>query len=372
MPGGGLESAASLLSGNVGLADASPSGGLAGYAVPAWLAGKSLNTWYQLSGSAGFGGVPSKFGGFNIAGSKIVYFTSEGHGSGYNNAVKVLDLGADSPAWATLMASSGLSEGDVFYYSDGKPAARHTYDSTFYLPDSNKLLSVGFRFGYPSAATGGMVDAFDLTLNRWDGVVAGSPGTSGSGYTTAPSGAYGAVMDEAGNIWTNSLGHKYSIVGNSWTTAPVTNTHIGRYPICLDTTRNQLFGLSYNNGEGAGTEGRRAGILTNGASATTGISFTSTDGALTAFDAQQGAYAAMTYIPPLDVFWQIAVGSVNVYVITPNDTATWDMSLLPATGTAPSGVGAEALVGKLKYIPSLGIVVFARDQSTDLYYRRVV
>jgi len=352
--------------------------GLPATDTPAWLvtADPAVNEIVAIAGTGGAGGAPlDAFSGVAAAATRLVSAGAGGHGSGLDNRVVDIDLADDAPGWGTLMAASVSGTNDVAYYPDGKPCSRHTYH--FIHPIAgNKVLLGGCRFTFNGALDLNAVDAFDLDVNEWDGVVAGSPGTSGSGWPDlTPSGYYLAAQDGDGNLWsflhTTGAAAKLTVATKTWSSpiaSPVSPSV--RYPWAWDSTRAMLFGLAVGDGEGSGTDVRavrQIGITQ------TAITFNSS-AAYTQFQADAGSYAGMAYDPVNDKFlWYSGQGSAagRIYVITPNSGTVWDMAILTTSGdTLPA---SSALVKKWHYMTlgSIGGIAIVPTAASDVHFLRL-
>ena len=345
-----------------------------GALTPAWLAGAAVGQWISISGTSGGGGAPiDAYGGLALAGTKLVSACNGGHASGLDNRVVSIDLAVDSPAWTTLMAASSSTTGDVAYYSDGKPASRHVYQSIHYLPTKNKILLSGFRFGYPSGDGFLNMDAFDLGTNTWDGVVPGSPGTSGSGYAPIQSAFFGSSVDGSGNVWSFWGQWKYTTATNTWAQQITTAATNGvRYPWAYDSLRDQMFGLCYGDGEGYGTPGVYAIKQAATGAVQTQITF-NTSAAYTQFQTDAPVYAGMDYDPNNDRFLfygDDGTTTGRIYIITPNSGSVWDMSIMTVTGT-PSACANSGPIGRWRYVPALKGFVLAATTASNLNFIRV-
>jgi len=354
--------------------------------LPAWRVNAPLNEFIEISGTSGAGGAAiDAFSGIAIVGTKIVIAAAGGHGSGLDNRVVSLDLSQNSPSWTTRMESSVSGTNDVAYYADGKPASRHTYHFIHTIP-GNKVLLGGCRFTFNGALDLNTVDAFDLDTDTWDGIVAGSPGTSGSGYTSlTPSGYYLAAQDGDGNLWsflhTTGATAKYTVATNTWSTpiaSPVSPSV--RYPWAWDSPRNQLFGLSCGDGEGSASDIRA--IKQNGTTQTA-ITFSAGSAAAVAeFESDAPQYAAMDYDAPNDrfLFYECYSDTKKMFAITPNAGTEWDMEILNIGGAvtptaAPGTKGAFNFAGvqnRFKYLPNYGGFILLSRSSANLYFLRTV
>jgi hypothetical protein len=125
--------------------------------LPAWRAGKTVGTWFEIANTTGMLGIvhPAEWNpidgwnGLGAGGTQWVCAACGGHGD-WQNQVHVVDLNVDQPRWTTVDPGSPQSAVTVgAYYADGKPTSRHTYQSTQVV--GNRV----FLFGvYATFATG--------------------------------------------------------------------------------------------------------------------------------------------------------------------------------------------------------------------------
>lgn len=332
--------------------------------VPAWLEGVAVNEWVEITGTTGAGGAAADaYSGFCVTpDGKVIFAAAGGHTDSSDNRVTSCDLSADAPSWALLEAASVSVTADVSHYADGKPNSRHTYQSIHYVPSMGRVFLTGARFTYSSATSFPNVDAYDVAGSAWD---------AASTYTDATAGNFGQVFDGSA-IWTQDL-RKYVPSTNTWTNPISSRASVTpRYPWAFDSSRNQLFGLCYRDGEGFSTVEVRASKVPIGGTTETAVTFNSS-AAYTAFQAATPEYAAMDYDADNDRFLFYdgrSAGGGVVYVITPNSGTTWDMSTLTTTGTGPGYSGGSGIVGKFKYIPLLGGFVALPTASSNLFFLR--
>jgi hypothetical protein len=149
--------------------------------LPAWRAGKTVGTWFEIANTTGMLGIvhPAEWNpidgwnGLGAGGTQWVCAACGGHGD-WQNQVHVVDLNVDQPRWTTVDPGSPQSAVTVgAYYADGKPTSRHTYQSTQVVGDRVFLFGVyaTFATGMTDAGAfmgGPNVDAFDLTARKWD------------------------------------------------------------------------------------------------------------------------------------------------------------------------------------------------------------
>ncbi|MBV8035935.1 hypothetical protein [Roseateles sp.] len=337
--------------------------------LPAWLASKPLNTWFEIPGTAGAGGAAvDAYSGMAIEErtSEILIAAAGGHNDSSDNRVVSINLSSDAPAWIQRMAPSTMVATNVAYYADGKPASRHLYSSLHFVPQLNRLILFGLRGAWGAAYNFGKVDAFSLDTNTWD-----PAGT----FADMPAGYYGAAQIRAtGEVISNGL-KKWSPVDRQWSdlvTVPLGDAV--RWPMAVDARRGQLFCLQWGDGQGYDPQRMVASRVPLGGKQQIAVSFNASS-ALTEWEAEKPMYAGMDYDVDNDRFlFYAGRGSAagRVYVITPNDGNVWDMSMLDTDAGSVKMVATvdAGLQNRLRYVPALrGFVLLARS-SSNLYFLR--
>lgn len=328
---------------------------------PAWLVAQPAGTWLEIAGAAG---VP---GGLNMNAfcdmtirqrdCRLLAAASGGHSDGASNAAAALDLLSDTPTWTLLRESTwdGV-EVNVNYYADGSPCSRHTYHHTHYIESLDAILLAGCRYGWGGGTpTHGGMDLFDLATNAYlpRGTWPDSPG------------AYGVALDGEGNVW-NQAGEKFDVVTKTWS-KPGSGSLL-RYPAAFDSVRNRIFALQFADGEGYNDPVLNARELDPATGNSVEISFNPSD-ALTQFNADAPAYAAMAFCPVDGRFYFMHPGRMGTfYVVTPNASAVWDMALWTPAGTAPPTSGV--LCKRLLWVERLAGFVLQGDQNQNLRFVR--
>jgi hypothetical protein len=205
------------------------------------------------------------------------------------------------------------------------------------------------------------MDAFDLTTNQW------LPRNTFADIT--PFNGYVVEVDGSGAAWTTG-GLKFVPATNTWS-KPGSGS-LGRFPQATAGARNLIFSLQFGDGQGydlnLGVVARRLDTTTGNSAV---INFTPGP-ALTQFMNAQPNYAGMDYDAQNDRFLFYHGGETGtVYVITPNTTTTWDLSVLTTTGmpaaTPTSGSGINK---RFRYLPTLGGFVLQPRGSANLFFLR--
>jgi hypothetical protein len=335
--------------------------------TPAWLGNARLDAWVEIPSTAGAGGAAADaFSGFayNHASNEIVIAAAGGHNDSADNRVVSLRLADDAPLWVQRSAPTAAVTKNVAYYNDGRPVARHVYSTAHFVSQVNRVMLLGVRFAYGDSYEFQKCDAFNLDTNTWD-----RAGT----WPDAPPSHYGACQVRAsGEVWSSALS-KWSPVDGSWT-SPVTQrtSDIVRWPVAFDPLRNQIFTLNWADGEGFNTADLFATVVPAGGGAQTRISFNS-GAAVTQFRQEQPTYAALDYDVDNDRFlFYSGQGSAagRIYVIKPNATAVWDMSIFSYASGSPTlpATPASGVHTRFCYVPALRGFVLMPSATSNLYF----
>ena len=368
---------ASALSGAVTLGDAVAAGAFTGYLVPAWMAGKALNEWFSIAGTAlsasRFDGVSARISDFSGAGiveatSELIVAVSGGHGGSTWNSVNGIILTADIPAWVERNASTPAGQiltGDVYTRNaDGKPSSRHTYFSTQHIPQSSgKLFVTGLSAFGGSGGPNYPTEAFDLNTNTWDAQFTW-PGYDDICAVERATGAGWSISD------THSLKKRDPVTGvftETMSTAAMNLPAITQ-TLCHDSARNHLF---YMSAPSNGTV--LAFKVTADGTVKTTINFNSS-AALTDLLTTRTASAMLEYDPVGDRYFLIdnSLRVNTIFVITPNAGVTWDVSYFAFGGGSVSlPQSGNGVMNKIRYVPSLKGLVFLADGIGGVYFMRL-
>jgi hypothetical protein len=353
--------------------------------APAWLRSVPLNRIVEIPGTvlAGSPGAPADradnfacesnssiraYSGMALRedSSEVFVAAAGGHRNGSDNSVRSVQIALDNPVWRMRNPPSPVSarSDDVPYYTDGKPSSRHTYWSTQWIPQRQRVMLFGSRFVWGNAVSFQDVNGFNPASDQWD-----KDNTWADGYNVA------CKETATGNCW--AAGGRGGLF--RWTAATDTWTQTASfpellpYPIAHDSLANRLFSLAWGDGQASGT-GVSAFVVTNGGTTRTAITF-APSAVYSQFQADKPAYAAMEYDPDNNrfLFYAAQPGAVDrIYVIKPNDSTLWDMSLLPLDGGSvmPADAGLGGLVNKFRYVPALKGFVLMTTSVNNLYFLR--
>jgi len=368
--GGGASSSSGPSSSSVSSSSASSTGPGGPQNPPAWLVACSLNEWCEIADTAGAGGVNvDAYSGMALAdsNSEIVIAAAGGHHDGFDNSVVSLVLASDSPKWVTRKASSTNTPEDVAYYPDGLPSARHLYQSIHVIESLHRVFLFGARYTWGNAFAFPTVDAFDLTTNEWD--------PAGTWADVPNGGAYGVVRVRATDDVYTSTFFKWTAQTQSWSQPITTRTNdLVRFPVAHDSLRNQLFTLQLGDGQGYDGPTIYASKVPLSGSAQISVTINNSP-AYAQFQADAPTYSAMDYDPDGDRFLFYCgqgAGAGRVYVITPNDSNQWDMSILtlgPGSATPPA-VPGSGVNSRFRYVPGLKGFVLLPNKTSNIFFLR--
>ncbi len=338
--------------------------------APAWASSAPAHTWVEIPGTSGAGGAALNAWGTLVLIANtgtLVSAANGGHSDSADNRVTSIDLLQDRPSWTVQIAASDTSavRPEVDYYTDGKPVSRHGYHHGHYIAQRRRVMLFGARGWYLNGASGYAVDGISpFGQWTWD--------SQGTYARLAESQGYGSAHDPlTGNVWTAG-GWRWNQASNTW--AQVTTFPIAwRWPVAYDPTRRLFFTLQFGDGQGYDLN---RGVVSATFHPDTGvqraINFNSS-AALNQFQADVPQYAALEYDPHNDRFLFYDgrdAGAGRVYVITPNATSTWDMSIQSIAGTAPGPSPLAGINGRFRYVAALrGFVVMPQASSNIFFFK---
>ncbi|MGZ5279123.1 MAG: hypothetical protein ACXWC9_04230 [Pseudobdellovibrionaceae bacterium] len=347
---------------------------------PAWMAGKSLNEWIEIPNTKGAGGSTFKsFSGLALreATSEIIIGAAGGHGDGTDNRVVSLVLATDQPKWILRIGPSPVPVYDVSHYPDGTPAARHTYQNTFYIESLHRLFLFGACYVAGRAVQFLNVDAFSFEANQWD-----PPNT----WAPMPNGSFGAVkVPGTDDVFSSAL-TKWSAAdalaaykaGNPGATSvfssPIkvrTDSQI-RWPLTYDKKRNQLYSLQWGDGQGYSGPTISSSRIDLATGVQTKVAI-KPSAAYEQFKADRPEYGAMDYDPENDrfLFYSGIGASVGrIYVIKPTSLDEYEMSFFStiATSILPAATQGSGVHSNFKYVPGLKGFVLLPTPDSNLFF----
>jgi hypothetical protein len=348
--------------------------------TPNWLSGAPLHRWVEISGTSGAAlAQVDPWGAFAVTpDGRLLVSCSGGHNDSADNRVVSINLMDDSPNWEILQPASASFQENVSHYApDGHPTSRHNYLNTFYVPALDRIFHVGSAASYGGPAPAfASVDAYRVTERAWDRAGTYAPVPEGNGTYKA-----GVVWDGV-HVWSNTL-RRFNPVANRWS-SPITSriNPIVEMPWAFDSRRRQLFGMSWGTGT-ASTQGPLTAAyvpIDGNREFAVQIRASTTR---SEWESERHAYAGMDYDPINDrfLFYSGQVRDANgvptglrsgkVYVVKPNNTDIWDMSLLSLAGTVPTETVGAGINGRFKYVPRLKGFVLLPQRTSNLWFFRV-
>ena len=338
--------------------------------APAWATGAALETWVQIAGTSGAGGAPVNAWGtlVHIPGTGLLVSSANGgHLDSSDNRVSSIDLLQDRPSWTIQIAPSSTSDvrPRVDYYTDGKPVSRHGYHHAHYIAQRRRVMLFGARGWYDDGGDGYAVDGHSV-LGQW----AWDP--AGTYARLAPGRGYGTAHDPVtGNLWTAG-GWRWNQASNTWSATGGFST-FWRWPVAYDPLRRRFFTLQFGDGQGFNLDrGVVSTIFDPDTGAQTSISFNPSP-ALTQFRTDAPTYSAMDYDPHNDRFlFYDGQGTTagRVYVVTPNASTAWDMSILSLAGAAPGPSPTAGINGRFRYVAALRGFALMPQASSNIFFFR--
>lgn len=352
--------------------------------VPTWRANQNVNEWREIAGSSlslaptmtaprgsnAPHGKQDAWIGWHIdtRTSKVYSVANGGHDDYHGNEVNVVDLTANAPAWSQLVAptvsASVTSNSD--YYSDGKPASRHSYNSQVFIESIDRAMlfpggsksTIGFVIP-TTAAFNIQTGAYDSQAT-WSSLGSLNVGTGTATFVKHPTteNVYGLLANIAIVRWTPGVPGNYTTVLSNPSTDPYYTA------AAVDPTRGSGGRILFL-GQGLGTPMSRVYDI----AANTLTSVTLSDTSLAT-----SSGLGLVYVPAIDRF--IARkdgGGATVYSINP---ATWAVTTLSTSGNGasiPTGGGGSggAPFTKFLYVPALGGVVFGPRWTANLWFLRL-
>lgn len=353
----------------------------------------AVGEWAQISGTTtnasigNYGGTALRDDGQRV---EICMALGGGHTSGQwlsDNRVSTLRLDVSSPAWVDRLGASDATgwdsagtDTDPYFPSDGRPVPRHTYSTPQWVPSLG-----GYIFGgtYSGSDGSGSIPAYSLFVPSGDS--GGDWESFGESlFEATPAGVeiFACAQDADGILYSPAkdnriAGYKLNPSTRAWSTwysAASPLTTFGQ--IAYDSTRGNFFQLAPLSWSSPTSTICAFQITTGGTR--TAIGFSSS-AAWTEFQSASAQMYSpwMVYDADADrfYFYNGTTGSLSgqgqkVYVITPNGTTTWDMSVMSVTGVTPGSLGTAGVQNRWHYVPRWRCL-FLLLPSAAVYYLRV-
>jgi hypothetical protein len=292
--------------------------------------------------------------------SKVYSVANGGHQDYSGNEVDVLDLERDQPVWSEILPPTPSSQvtNCTAYYSDDRPAARHTYYGvTFNELDDRFMLFTGAG-SCDSGAAISSISSYNIGANTY------SPSTthgSVTSETTAPTVTFTANP---------STGDVYSVGEGAtakWTRS--TNTFANLSPggappndgygamAAFDTSRGRAFFL-----------GGRSSIHHIYTPSSNTFAQVTLSGA-NASNVSGAVAGAMTYVAAIDRFLiRLGGAAGTVYQVDPS---TFAVTSFTTTGGASVPATQNGPYNKFLYVPRLRGAVYVPSYSGNAWFLRL-
>jgi hypothetical protein len=320
-------------------------------AIPTWALNAPLYQWTAVPvtntlASVTYSPNPGGDGAFQIVDgwggaavdpdTSAVYLWGGGHFGYAGNELYKLNLYAAAPSWERVNDPSVPAAQNVRYYADGKPSARHTYQSLWVTGGKIKSIGGAYVWG-DSSVSPNEVDVFDLATETWSrtGTVGGEwwtcgDHTSGAVYAVRPRSDLSFTVQylqlSSGNAWT-TLGS-----GPQWAGASFAGS-------AFDAGRSRVYRIGSYDANAPVEYFQVGGAAVN--PALTGATATNFDNC--------GGYPGVDYDSQNG--W-ILLRQGNGSTVYRLNCATLVCDTLATTGSVVNP-GAGAVCGRFKYVPAL-------------------
>jgi hypothetical protein len=341
--------------------------------LPAWVSALAPGQWYQIPNTAMKSVEPSPLpAAFTGPESKVIAWTSfvvdtrtskvyslanGGHNDYSGNEVDVLNLEVGTPAWAQVLAPTPNSKltNCQSYYSDGRPASRHTYYGvTFNEPGDRFMLFGGAHWcehgGFHTATS-----SFNVASGSWNGSAA---------HPSIPEAFSGVaaftVIPSSGDVYMarNFKLGRWNRSANTVTTLnPSGPTPYGDSAMsAYDSTRGRILFLGGLNND------RHVYTLASNSFVQISLSGSNASSVL-------ASEAALVYVPAIDRYLvRLGGAGGTVYQIHPE---TFAVSTLATSGGGSVPATINGPYNKFLYVPRLGGVIYVPAYDKNAWFLRV-
>lgn len=412
LPGGGLSSAPSVLSGGVTLADATLAGGLEGFYVPSWALAATARTWIAMpgntlqsvdpdtsgtaawKGASGLRGSITAWCGLSFDPTEGVAWSTAlgGHSDYYGNGVFKWSINQETPAWSMVLAPSNLGSytigsGTASAYSDGRPRSSHSYNAPVYVPGYGPALA-GLEGVAPDGSNGSRAV---VVFNETTGAATfnAAPGTSGA--STGVAACFDPTRGTAGSVWQRWQGtskiQRWDVATNTWASSASQSAQAwaGQCSLALHPSgAYMLVGQGDNQGgSGAVRQTVAGGWAVFDCAAQTYHTPTFTGAPALGSPNVGGLWPGQcqpVWVPALGCFcaWDNDSSRTSIITITPPasnpTTNAWTLGTLSVDGSnavTPSAAQAAGTYGRFFWWPDAGGFVLLNDWNETGYFFKV-
>jgi hypothetical protein len=292
--------------------------------------------------------------------SKVYSVAGGGHQDYSGNEVDVLDLEVAQPAWSERLAPTPNNQVTDCnsYYTDGRPAARHSYYGLTLSETTDRFMLFG---GAHWCSLGGFfapVSSYNITLNAY------SPSGTHPDLPSAFKGvASYSVNPSTGDVYValNSNFGRWNRASNTFTSdlgATGSNPFTGGEAMsAMDTFRDRILVLGGLN--------RVHNLYTISRNSWVSITLTGPNAAVVS-NAGQGA---LVYVAGIDKYLIRLSGSGGtVYQVHPT---TFDVSIFTTSGGTSIPSTPNGPYNKFLYVPRLGGSIYVPDYFGNAWFLRL-
>lgn len=318
---------------------------------PTWL-GSRPNTfqWYSVSGvtmsTTGTGASFTSHGGAALDRTNSALYIGAGGGHGeYPNRNEVLKLNL-------LNNTLGWEVAKATQFGSGRPQPRHTWFDIIFSHSRNKMMLMGGK-GLDGTTgdigSDNVIHAFNPATGDWDSA-------AGITYSSLPSGlndntCEAVVEDGSGNIWyfnSNFRVSKFS-TGGVWTNlSSESGTDSYAWGGAYDPILNRVVVFRGSNSAW----------------------FDATTNARTGFSMSASKDGTPIWCNDLGDFLYLQWNGMTIRRVNNDTYAVSTLSLAGTAPPAPQSNGHGNICGRFFYCPTLKIVGYVRDTTTDFYFFR--
>ncbi len=283
-----------------------------------------------------------------------------GHHDYGGNEVYAFDLAAQK--WAVIVPPSASVQEDVCYYSDGRPAARHTNGGLQYSAVLDALVSVTGSSTWGSGNTGCKSDALLLSTLTWKKLAASPWSNPLERGTTAVDPSTGLIYS-VGDFYDTAV---YNPAADQWVEVDQ-QCGVG-LGVTLDVDPTRRLMVTAGRLPGAGHCGQGSGVkawdLTN---IQAGGSFKSTSGD----KAVEGTKAPGFSFDPVSRKFVAWIGGAHVYTLDPANWTWQKVNAASGNTVTPTAPNANGTYGRFRYVPAHNVFVLVNRTSDNVFVYRL-
>jgi len=338
--------------------------------LPAWVNALAPGAWFEIPNTKMSSVVPSPVPPGNGPNSKVGAWTSfvvdtrtskvysvanGGHNDYAGNEVDVLDVERDVPLWRQVLAPTPSSQltNCQSYYSDDRPASRHSYYGVTFNEIDDRIMLFGGAEWCASGAFHTAISSYNIGPNSW------SPANTHPNVASAFGGVAAYSLNPlTGDVYATRGFHfgRWNRSTNTFTTLPDAPVAGDEAMSAMDTTRGRILILGGLN--------PKPNHYTISSDSFTSITLTGANAANAS-----GGGNALVYIAAIDRFLVRLRGLGGaVYQVHPS---TFEVTPFATTGGGSIPATQNGPYNKFLYVPRLGGVVYVPTYGGNAWFLRV-